>query len=145
MKKLVIIVCLFSAFSAFAADPYDVNEKVLKAFKETFIKATDVVWNEIQNTYQASFKQSDILTRASYDTEGNLLTTTRYYLEENLPAHILSKLKKRYEGKTVFGITESSTADEVTYYITLEDEKNWYVIKSDNSGSFELSKKFKKA
>ena len=145
MKKLIIIACLFATFSAIAADPAEVNEKVLKAFKETFVKATDVVWHEMQNSYEAAFKQSNILIRASYDTEGNLLSTTRYYQEENLPVQILLKLKKGYEGKSVFGVTESTTQDNVTYYITLQDEKNWYVVKSDNWGSFETVKKFKKA
>jgi len=145
MKKLIICLCLFAAIGAVAAEPPEVNEKVLKAFKETFVKATDVVWHELQNSYEASFKQSEIVTRAIYDTEGNLLRTTRYYSEEHLPINIITKLKKKYEGKTVFGITESSTEEEVTYHIILEDQKNWYIVVADNLGSLELSKKFKKA
>jgi len=145
MKKLIICLCLFAAIGAVAAEPPEVNEKVLKAFKETFVKATDVVWHELQNSYEASFKQSEIVTRAIYDTEGNLLRTTRYYSEEHLPINIITKLKKKYEGKTVFGITESSTEEEVSYHIVLEDEKNWYIVVADNLGSLELSKKFKKA
>jgi len=145
MKKLIICLCLFAAIGAVAAEPPEVNEKVLKAFKETFVKATDVVWHELQNSYEASFKQSEIVTRAIYDTEGNLLRTTRYYSEEHLPINIITKLKKKYEGKTVFGVTESSTEEEVSYHIVLEDEKNWYIVVADNLGSLELSKKFKKA
>ena len=145
MKKLIICLCLFAAIGAVAAEPPEVNEKVLKAFKETFVKATDVVWHELQNSYEASFKQSEIVTRAIYDTEGNLLRTTRYYSEEHLPINIITKLKNKYEGKTVFGITESSTEEEVSYHIVLEDEKNWYIVVADNLGSLELSKKFKKA
>jgi len=145
MKKLIILTCLFAALSATASTPPEVNEKVLKAFNETFIKATDVVWHEMQNLYEASFKQSAITTRAIYDTDGNLLRTTRYYSQENLPINILAKVKKKYEGKSVFGVTEASTEDEVSYYITLEDEKNWYIIKADNWGTLELSQKFRKA
>ena len=145
MKKLIICLCLFAAMGAVAAEPPEVNEKVLKAFKETFVRATDVVWHEMQNTYEAHFTQSQIVTRAMYDTEGNLLRTTRYYSEEHLPINILSKLKKKYPGKSVYGITESSSEDAVSYHITLEDEKNWYIVIADNWGSFELSKKFKKA
>jgi len=145
MKKLIILTCLFAALSATASTPPEVSEKVLKAFNETFIKATDVVWHEMQNLYEASFKQSEIITRAMYDTDGNLLRTTRYYSQENLPINILAKVKKKYEGKSVFGVTETSTEDEVSYYITLEDEKNWYIIKADNWGTLELSQKFRKA
>jgi len=145
MKKLVIFLSLFVALGAAASTPPEVSEKVLKAFEQTFARATDVVWHEMENSYEARFKQSQIITRASYDKDGNLLRTTRYYSEEGLPINILTKLKKKYSGKSIFGVTECAIEDEVAYYITLQDEKNWYVIKSDSWGSLELSKKFRKA
>ena len=137
MKKLAIILSLFVALGTAAAEPPEVNEKVLKAFKETFTKATDVVWHELSNSYQANFKQSEITTKAIYDTNGNLISTTRYYSEENLPIHILSKVKKKYTGKSIFGITEYTNDEEVAYYITLQDDKNWYVVKSGSGGNLE--------
>jgi len=145
MKKLIILTCLFATLSVAASNPPEVTEKVLKAFNGTFMKATDVVWHETQNYYEASFKQSEILSRAIYDTEGNLLRTTRYYSQENLPIHILTKIQKKYAGKSIYGVTELSMEGEVTYHITLQDETRWYVIKSDSWGTLELSQKFKKA
>lgn len=145
MKKLIILTCLFATLSVAASNPPEVNEKVLKAFNQTFVKATDVVWNEVQNLYEASFKQSEIISRAIYDAEGNLLRTTRYYSQENLPINILTKIHKKYAGKSIYGITELSTEDQVSYYVTLQDEKNWYIIQADNFGNLELSKKFRKA
>ncbi len=145
MKKLAILIVLFVSLGAAATTPPEINEKVLKAFKETFIKATDVIWHEVDNVYEANFKQAEITTKAIYDTEGNLLRTTRYYSEESLPIHILTKLKKKYSDKSVFGVTEISENDDVSYYISLQDEKNWYVVKSDSWGSLELNKKFRKA
>jgi len=145
MKKLIICVCLFAAIGAKAAVPPEVNQKVLKAFNETFTKAQNVVWHEAGNTYQASFKQSEITTRAIYDADGNLLRTTRYYSEEYLPINIITKLKKKYEGKKIHGVTETTTSEEAYYQIIIEDEKNWYIVNADVSGSLELSQKFKKA
>ncbi|HEU5167342.1 MAG TPA: hypothetical protein VFU29_17480 [Chitinophagaceae bacterium] len=145
MKKLIILTCLFATLSVAASSPPEVTEKVLKAFNEIFMNATDVVWHETQNYYEASFKQSEIISRAIYDADGNLLRTTRYYSEENLPINILTKIRKRYAGKSVFGVTELTTADEVSYHITLQDETTWYIIKADNLGNLELSKKYKKA
>ncbi|TMI98177.1 MAG: hypothetical protein E6H08_00590 [Bacteroidetes bacterium] len=145
MKKLIILTCLFAALSATASNPPEVNEKVLKAFGETFMKATEVVWHEVQNLYEASFKQSEIISRAIYDQDGNLLRTTRYYSQENLPINILTKLQKRYAGKSVYGVTELSSGEEVSYHITMQDEKNWYIIKADNWGGLELEKKYRKA
>ena len=145
MKKLIIFTCLFAALSATASNPPEVSEKVLKAFSDTFMKATDVVWHEMKNFYEASFKQSEVISRAIYDQEGNLVRTTRYYSQENLPINILTKLQKRYAGKSVYGVTELSTEEQVSYHITMQDEKNWYIIKADNLGSLELEQKFKKA
>jgi len=45
MKKLIILTCLFATLGATASNPHEVSEKVLKAFNETFVKATDVVWH----------------------------------------------------------------------------------------------------
>ena len=145
MKKLIIFTCLFAALSATASNPPEVSEKVLKAFSETFMKATDIVWHEVKNLYEASFKQSEIITRAIYDQDGNLLRTTRYYSQENLPINIITKLQKRYAGKSVYGVTELSTEDQVSYHITMQDEKNWYIIKADKWGSLELEQKYRKA
>jgi hypothetical protein len=145
MKKLIIVTCLFAAFSAKASTPPEVTEKVLKAFNETFMKATEVVWHEVQNLYEASFKQSEVISRAIYDQDGNLLRTTRYYSQENLPINILTKLQKRFAGKLVYGVTELSQEDQVSYHITMQDDKNWYIIKADNWGGLELEKKYKKA
>jgi len=144
MKKLIILSCLFAALGVSASNPPEVSEKVLKAFNETFIKATDVVWHEMQNLYEARFKQSEIITRAIYDTNGNLLRTTRYYSQENLPINILTKVQKKYAGKSVYGVTEIATEDEVSYHITLQDEKNWYIVKADTWGNLELSQKYRK-
>ena len=145
MKKLIIATCLFAALSVRASNPPEVTEKVLKAFNETFMKATDVVWHEVKNFYEASFKQSEIISRAIYDQDGNLVRTTRYYSQENLPINILTKLQKRFAGKSVYGVTELSTEDQVSYHITMQDDKNWYIIKADNWGSLELEQKYKKA
>ena len=136
---------MFATLSVAASTPPEVNEKVLKAFNQTFMKATDVVWNEMQNLYEASFKQSEIVSRAIYDAEGNLLRTTRYYSQENLPINILTKIQKKYTGKSIYGVTELATEEQVSYHVTLQDEKNWYIIQADNFGNLELSKKFRKA
>ncbi|TAL40647.1 MAG: hypothetical protein EPN92_14310 [Chitinophagaceae bacterium] len=146
MKK-IFFAAVFTvlASAGFSHTPSEVNEKVLKAFKETFTNATNVAWLESNNYYEANFKQSAITTRARYDVEGNLLSTIRYYYEENLPSFITAKLKKKYPGKSVFGVTETANEDEVLYYIKLEDDKNWYTIKSDNLARFEMTEKYKKS
>ena len=81
MKKLIYLAVLLISISATAATPPEVSEKVLKAFRETFTNAENVVWNEEDNHCQAFFNQSEIQVRALYDNDGNLLKTTRNYGE----------------------------------------------------------------
>jgi hypothetical protein len=145
MKKLVYLAVLLISLSASAATPPEINEKVLKAFKTTFTDAQDVTWKELENTCQANFKLSDIQVRAMYDNEGNLIETIRYYGEKTLPPNILARLKKRYSGKDIFGITEISSENEVTFHITMKDEKNWYVVKSDPYANLQQTDKFRRA
>ena len=146
MKKIILSTALLLGIvAATSAAPYDVNQKVLKAFNRTFATAQDVVWHEYEDMYQANFKQDDIQIRAQYDREGSLIQTIRYYGERQLLPNIVSKLKKKYSGREIFGITETSSDEGVAFLVTLKDEKNWYVVKSDVYGNLEQTEKFKRA
>lgn len=142
-KAFMILSCLLIlAASSFANLP---NEKVLKSFETIFSNPKDVKWYEHKDYYEVSFVQSDIRANVKFDTDGNFMTSTRYYKEQQLPTSILCKLKKRYTNKTVFGVTELTNNEEVNYYIKLQDEKSWYTVKVNGNGSMELIEKYKKA
>lgn len=144
MKKILLTAAFFVSIATYAAPP-EISEKVLKAFKETFSNAEQVVWDEYDTYYSVKFKQTAIDTRVKYDKNGEIMETTRYYFEQNLPPFILAKIKKRYADKKVFGVTEISSDAELSYYIVLEDEKNWLTIKADAYGSLQVHEKLKKA
>ena len=76
---------------------------------------------------------------------GIFLSSVRYYFEKDLPLNIICKLKQKYPGKTVFGVTEMTTESEVNYYITLEDATSWMTVKTGTDGNMELVEKYKKA
>jgi hypothetical protein len=145
MKNLLItLVAVFTTASIFAATPPEVNEKVLKAFEKTFASPGVVTWYEYDSYYEANFKQTGIISRVRYDMEGNMIGTTRYYYEQQLPLNILTRLKNRYPGRSIYGVTELSEQDETSYYVVMTDSKNWYTVKSDISGNMEQTEKFKK-
>jgi hypothetical protein len=146
MKKLFVLAALITGFVATASpSPSDVNEKVLKAFKEAFSTAQDVNWQEYEEYYQANFRQDDIQVRVQYDDNGNLLRTTRYYSEKQLMPNIVAKLKSRYGKAEIAGVTESTSEDEVSFVINLKDNDNWYIVKSDIYGNLHQTQKFKRA
>ena len=144
MKKILLsaaIVFAFS-FSAMAGDP---GQKVLDAFNKTFPHVKEVAWTESEQSYEVKFKQNEILSKVTYDKDGNILKTLRYYYEQNLPLLVLSKVKNKFSDKKIYGVTEESSEEGTFYHIILEDEKHWINITADSYGGIKLDNKFNKA
>lgn len=144
MKKVLYLAVLLISLSATATTPPEISEKVIKAFNETFTEAENVSWQELDNSCQADFKVSEMRVRATYDNDGNLLKTTKYYGEKDLPSNIIAKLKIKYAGKQISGVTEIVTESDIAYHIVLKDEKNWYWVESTPYGSLTLTQKLKR-
>lgn len=146
MKKIFLFVALLAGIAASAnTDPARVTERVLKAFKETFKQAKDITWHDYTDYFQANFRQDEIQIRAQYADDGTLIKTIRYYGEEQLLPNIVAKLKRKYSGKEIQGVTETTSNDEVSFVINLKDNDHWYIVKSDMYGNLEQADKFKRA
>ena len=144
-KKLLAATCLIGILtvSTFSAQA-EINQKVLQSFRAVFAEAKHIKWTEYPDHYYVSFMQNDILVKASYDKDGNLLNSMRYYKEQRLPLNILYKVKRAYPTKTVDIVTEVSDNDGTVYFVQLKDDKGWTVIKSDESGNFEETDRINK-
>lgn len=144
MKKIFLAAAILAfGFNAFAGPGID--EKVLNAFSRTFQNAQDVSWTELQGSYQVSFTQLAVSSKITYDTQGNIIKTIRYYKEEQLPLLIVSNLKKRFVGQSIFGVVEESSDAGTIYHITLESNKQWTKVRADSYGTLSVEKKFNKA
>jgi hypothetical protein len=141
-KTITTIAALFMIVAAFAGTP---NDKVLKIFNATFSSPQEVTWYDHETYYDVSFVQAGIRSNVKYDKEGNFLSSIRYYGEQNLPINIVCQLKKKYADKKIFGVTEITNADEVNYFVKLEDEKNWITVKVTGNGQMTSVEKYKKA
>ncbi len=141
MKK---ILALFAGCLIFASTYADPNEKVLKAFKETFTAATNVKWQDVDDSYFVSFTNFGTLSRVRYDKEGNITASTRYYQPNLLPINIYTKLKKQFKAQELFGVTEVTVGDDIVYFVKMQDQKNWTTLKIDTEGNSEVFEKYKK-
>jgi hypothetical protein len=141
-KSILTLAAFFLILTTFAAGP---SEIVLKNFNATFNNPTEVTWYDSQDFHQAYFVQSGITTRVKYDKKGNFISAIRYYVEENLPIHIVNQLKKNYSKLKVYGVTEVTTNETVNYFVTLEDEKNWTLVQVLVTGETATLNKFRKA
>jgi hypothetical protein len=144
MKKTLIAIAFVCSLSSFATEP-TVNEKVLDAFNKTFVNVQEVSWSSAAHSYEVNFKLNDVLTRVTYDKEGNTVKTLRYYGEAGLPIVVLTKVKSAFAGAKIFGVTELTVGDETTYHVVLEDDKNWLTVKATPSGQLEKGKTMRKA
>jgi len=145
MKKTFFsLILLLMASIGFSFTSPIVNEKVLEAFKKTFHNPQEIQWYENDEGYEVRFMSDEINSKVWYDREGNILKTHRYYNEFKLPPFISGKLKKKYPEKTIFGVTEITNEAGVSYYIKIEDEKNWLTIKAYAQGYLEVIEKYRK-
>ncbi len=141
MKQIIALFCGCLVFASTYADP---NEKVLKAFKETFTAATNVKWQDLDDSYFVSFTNFGTLSRVRYDKDGNITASTRYYQPNLLPMNILTKLKKQFKAQELFGVTEVTVGGDIVYFVKMTDAKNWTTLKVDVDGNSEVYEKYKK-
>jgi hypothetical protein len=146
MKKIFLATLILGlSFNLFAAEPVTVNEKVLSSFNKTFVNVQEIIWSETADYYMVNFKQNDMVIRATYDKQGSMVSSLRYYKEDQLPILILSKVKNRFTDKCIYAVTEETNENGVHYHITLQDEKHWVMIISDSYGNITIDKKYDKA
>ena len=144
MKKIFFSLAMLVTTASFATSP-EVDEQVSKQFKETFPSAIEEKWYDYETFYEVVFKNNDILCRVKYDLKGSIISTRRDYHEKDLSLFIIAKVKEKYAGKKIFGVTEITSSDGVTYNIVLEDDKSWINLNSDESGNLSQVQKLKKA
>ena len=143
MKKIFIAIALLVGTASFATPTVD--EQVSKQFRETFPAALEVKWYEYETFYEVVFKNNDILCRVKYDLQGHIISTRRDYNEKDLSLFIVAKVKEKYKGKKIFGVTEITSSEGVSYNIVLEDDNYWTNIVADESGNINQVQKLKKA
>ncbi|MBS1916392.1 MAG: hypothetical protein JST87_08935 [Bacteroidetes bacterium] len=146
MKKNLLAIALIAgvvSLSSFTVKA-EINQKVLQSFHAVFAEAKHVKWTEYPDSYFVSFTQNDILVKVTYDKDGNLLSSIRYYKEQRLPLNILYKVKKEYPSKTIDIVTEVSNSDGTVYFVQLKDDKGWISVKSDESGNMEVVDRIEK-
>jgi hypothetical protein len=150
MKKLILLVsaALLLSANVLFASPYEttVNNKINSTFNDSFTGATDVKWYTDDNkTYTAKFTLSNNKVTAFFSNDGALLATSRYLQAEQLPLKVAGKLNKKYPGNSIYCVVEYTSGENVTYFVTLESEDTWTVIKTDADANMKVYSRLKKA
>ncbi len=153
MKKMIFLfvvaktLCISTTFAA-VKDATVNNKKVMATFQKEFTEAKNVEWfsDEKTKSYTANFTIRESKVTAHFDNEGNLLNTSRYLTEDQLPLAVTNRLAKKYKGQHVENIVEYQANGEFTYYVTLKSDDNMYtVVKATPEGWLSVYNKFKQA
>ncbi|SFN71755.1 hypothetical protein SAMN05428949_3247 [Chitinophaga sp. YR627] len=146
MLLLFVAALLFSTQLTFAGTKeMEASSKLKNALSKEFSGASDVKWySEDNKTFMAKFTLKERNVTAYFDKEGTLLATRRYIAEEHLPMAVTNKLAKRYPNEKVRWVVEFESDGNTVYYVTLEGDKTWKVIKSSAGGDMSVHQHLKK-
>ena len=144
MKQFLFLLALLLGITAYGR-PGEVDEKILKSFKEAFPKAEKVTWYQNDTQYEVVFYYQNAHCRITYNKDGAIERSERYYTVQNLAPFVLSKIRTRYGLYDVYGITEITTDASLVYYIMLEGQKRWLLVQADELGNSYVIKRLNKA
>ncbi|MEO8822774.1 MAG: hypothetical protein ABI366_04305 [Ginsengibacter sp.] len=151
MKKLIIL--LFAAIGSttiFATTVPKVEPdglaKIERIFHHDFPEVNNSSITKAGNFYIVSFKKeaNQSLCKVFYDKNGNTVQTIRYYEGDKLAPFIRSKIRSKYEGKSIFMVTEVASENEHYYEVMLQDAQSLWVVHAIDDGTMYIQKKFKR-
>ena len=148
MKKIFLSMTLAVAILGSAFATPEVNEPsvtVKTAFSKEFAEVKDVKWEAVsrEGVYEASFTFNDETVRAYFTEQGEFLGTMRQISKSRLPMLAVNELAKKYTGMYLVSVFEYSTPNELSYYITLSNEKGGLVLKATGNGELTVYKRIK--
>lgn len=143
MKKLFIsaLLAVTVAVTGFAAEGNNADFAAQNNFKSQFKNASDVKWTSGENYTKATFVFNNIRTEALYNTEGEMIGTSRAINLDELPVNAKRVFAKKYVGYTVKEAIRFEGTQENAYYISAENEKGSVILKVADSGFISLVKK----
>lgn len=146
MKKIItILAIMLTTGAAFASnDNVTDNKKAMATFNKEFTGASDVAWYNSGEGTVAKFSLKNSKVTAHFNKAGELLATSRYITDAELPLGVINKLIKRFPGQNIRNIVEYSAEGESTYVISLESETEWTILKAKGGSPLTTLKKLQK-
>lgn len=142
MKKTILSVALlFTLLCCYGfADPgeKDISDQVKASFRQAFVTAEAVNWQDLGAYVKASFRMCDQTLAAYYSPEGDFLAMTRNISAGQLPIHLLMLVREKYPRHWITDLFEMYTDGETSYFITINDGGREKVLKAGSGGRWEV-------
>ena len=129
MKKILIAAAILVSTSSFATSNNDLNDK--GNLKSLLGKVSSVQWKTAANYEKASVLVEEQKVDVYYNTNGDLIGTTRYQDFDKLPKNALKTITSKYtfpEYSLQECISFIDSSNEKTYYVSMITETNYLVL-----------------
>ncbi len=138
MKKFFILALAALAIgtSAFAG-PAAIKTKVTEHFNASFSAAKNVTWKSSERFDKVSFVLNNEKVDAFYDTEGDLIGTSKTMAFDKLPKSAIETITTKYtfpEFQLKDCIEFTSATNEKNYYVSFEKKSETVVIEITKAG-----------
>ena len=146
MKKPLLTLLAFLMFGIsvmIASERTNVDPKILSAFQKEFSFAKNAKWEVKGNLTQVNFLLNEQGVTAWYNSDGELVTTARNILYNQLPISVIRTLEKEYAGADLFGITEVNHDNETYYQLRADGKSKKFLLKASPSGNISVLKIFR--
>ena len=148
MKKLFILafIAIATGTSAFAAGT-SVNTNVNEHFAASFSKAKNVSWKTDARFEKVSFELGSEKVNAFYDTDGDLIGTSKNVAFDKLPKGAIETITTKYtfpEYQVKECIEFSNATNEKNYYVSFDTSNETVVLEISKTGIVSVFDKTKK-
>lgn len=138
MKKYVFLAIAAIAIGSSAfAGPASANSKVNEHFASTFSKASHISWKLSEHFEKVSFELNKEQVEVFYDTEGELIGTSKSMKLDQVPKAVLKTITTRYtypEYRVKDCIEFSNASNEKNYYLSFEKKDENIVVEITKNG-----------
>ena len=147
MRKSILTIAftmIIGVLGAFAGNSEGVSKKVENSFQKEFSDAKNISWEISKNYYKVTFTHIDQVINVYYNEDGSKLATIRNIKTSQLPLKMQDGIRRHYKNYWVTDLFEFSSTNGSGYFITFENADEKMVLRSVDSGSWEVYSKEEK-
>lgn len=105
------------------------NAKTEARLMELYPQASEVVWSKMQDNYYVSFLNQGRKAKASFSAKGKMNYCITECSAQQLPADLLSTIRKEYTGYTVFNSVEINAHNTTAYQAIIENNVGFITLR----------------
>lgn len=140
---LAITISISSFFMTASANDKEASPLAISTFENSFPNASDIMWKEVGDFYQATFTLDGQMLSAYFSEAGDFIAVTKNISFFDLPLALQLNLKKD-NGSWIRDIVSANTASGASYYIQIENANSTMIYKSFNNKKWVLQKTLEK-